>query len=37
MLRWLEDVHDGLRKMKVKGRVGKRRMDADCTGGQSSP
>jgi hypothetical protein len=38
-LRWLEDVYDDLHKMKMKGWGGKmknRRMEADCSGGQSS-
>jgi hypothetical protein len=40
MLRWLEDVYDDLSKMKAKGwggEVKNKRMEADCSGGQSSP
>jgi hypothetical protein len=38
-LTWLEDVHDDLNEMKVKGWGGKmkRRIVSDCSGGQSSP
>jgi hypothetical protein len=36
-LRWAEDVPDDLHKMKVKGWGGLMKMEADCSGGQSSP